>query len=164
MIEPGRPTLPRSYGIRPPSQGRLLRWEDVEEKLVAARNYWIATASAKGVPHVAPVWGLWYRGGFFFGTDPQSRKAINIASNSSVVVHLESGDDVVIIQGFAQRMPAGELPEELDAAYFQKYGFHLKGNPTYRVEPQTAFACAEADYPESATRWQFPQDDRPAAV
>ena len=162
MIEPGRPNLPPGYGLKSPTEGRLIQWSQVVAKLAAARNYWIATASPQGIPHAAPVWGIWHRDSFYFGTDPKSRKAVNLAGNNAVVLHLESGDDVVILEGSAHKLSEADVHGELDGAYFAKYGFHLKGNPTYRIEPQRAFAWAEADFPESATRWQFPDTEQQA--
>lgn len=161
-IQAGRPGLPSSYGIKPISEGRVLPWADVAAKLAASRNYWIATASPEGVPHVAPVWGVWYQGALYFGTDPTSRKAKNIAASHSIVAHLESGDDVVIVEGVAERLPEASIGRELDEAYFRKYGYRLKGNATYRVEPRQAFAWSEADFPESATRWRFQDQGDPA--
>ncbi len=163
-MEPERPNLPHGYGIKPATEGRLIPWPEVEAKLTAARNYWIATTSPQGTPHAAPVWGIWHRGAFYFSTDPQSRKGIHLAVTNAIVVHLESGDDVVILEGIAERLSTEESIDELDASYFQKYGFHLQGNSTYRVEPLKVFAWVEADFPSSATRWRFPRgDSRPGS-
>jgi len=163
MVRTGRPGLPEAYGVKPATEGRLVGWVDVVSKLTASRNYWVATASPKGFPHVMPVWGVWHQGAFYFGTDRKSRKAANLAANNAVVVHLESGDDVVILEGSAEAVEHEPLVDELDASYHAKYGYRLKGNPIYRVEPRKAFAWAEADFPESATRWQFPKTVRGAA-
>lgn len=157
MPNPDRPDLPAGYGIRPAGEGRLVAWAEVEGRLAAARNFWLVTASLRGRPHVAPVWGLWRQGAFYFGTDPASRKGRNLAANPSVVVHLESGDEVVIVEGRARRLDAEALEPGLDEAYHLKYGVPLAGNPVYRVEPTRAFAWTEADFPESATRWRFEQ-------
>jgi hypothetical protein len=156
-MRPERPNLAPGYGIKPATEGRLILWSEVEKKLTSARNYWIATASPQGMPHAAPVWGIWHRGAFHFSTDPQSRKGIHLAANNAIVVHLDSGDDVVVLEGIAERLSTEVSIDELDATYFQKYGFHLQGDSTYRVEPLKVFAWAEADFPSSATRWRFPR-------
>jgi len=151
-----RPSMPPGYGIKPQSEGQgLLPWQFLSTRMEEAHNYWLVTASANGLPHAAPVWGLWHRDAFYFSTDPSSRKGRNIALGRQVVVHLESGDEVAIVEGHPERVQENELLDELDALYFRKYAFHLKGTPTYRVLPAKAFAWLEADFTGSATRWQL---------
>ena len=150
-----RPRMPESYGIRDEAEGRgLLPWSHVAGRMQSAHNYWIATAGADGRPHVAPIWGLWQDAAFYFSTDPTSRKGRNLAANPSVVIHLESGDDAVILEGPADRFEDPRRMQDLDKAYFEKYGYHLIGNSVYRVRPSRAFAWFEADFPGSATRWE----------
>ena len=93
----GRPYAP-GYGI-PSDPAGMLSWDRVEGHLTEARNYWVATVRPDGRPHVTPVWGLWVGEAFYFGAEPGSRKARNLVENPNVVVHLESGDDVVIVEG-----------------------------------------------------------------
>lgn len=156
MSEPraDRPGVPAGYGIseEPPTAS----WADAEAKLEDARNYWLATARPEGGPHAMPVWGLWRDGAFWFSTDPASRKGRNLAANPEVVVHLESGDDAVVLEGRAERVT--EIDAELSEAYHAKYGFRLEPGPAfgiYRVRPRVAFTWAERDFPQSATRWRF---------
>src|SRR5436309_3077693 len=99
-----RPIFPNSYGVDREIQSDMLTWGEVERRLQIAHNYWIASSGADGHPHVAPVWGLWTDGAFYFSTDPASRKGRNITANPEVVVHLESGDDVVIVEGRIERV------------------------------------------------------------
>jgi general stress protein 26 len=90
---------------------------------------------------------------FYFGTDRRSRKALNIDSNPAVNVHLESGDDVVIIEGEASFIPPQNLPEKVADRYISKYGIQLKENPVFRVVPWKILAWNESTFPNSATRW-----------
>jgi nitroimidazol reductase NimA-like FMN-containing flavoprotein (pyridoxamine 5'-phosphate oxidase superfamily) len=120
----------------------------------ASRNYWIASVSA-GRPHAAPVWGLWYQDAFYFSTDRQSRKGRNVAAQPSVVIHLESGDEAVIIAGQANPADDANLLNELDELYFQKYGYHIDAGQTYKVSPRSALAWLEADFVGTATKWEF---------
>ena len=90
-------------------------------KLTDARNYWVATTRPDGRPHVVPVWGLWMDGAFYFGTEAESRKGRNLATNPHIVVHLESGDDAVIIEGQAQRVLDQAEWERVLAALEAKY-------------------------------------------
>jgi hypothetical protein len=107
-----------------------------------------------------PVWGVWLDGTLFFSTDPHSRKGRNLAANPEAVIHLESGDDVVILEGRVVKITDVSLLEKADAAYYNKYQFHLAGDLAapglvYQLRPRTAFAWLESSFPTSATRWEF---------
>ncbi len=148
-----RPQMPEGYGLKPPDEGRMIGWEHVVQSLTAAHNYWIVTASATGIPHAAPVWGIWLEGSFYFGSDPDSRKGKNLAANPQAVLHLESGDEVIIVEGTARLTPSSELPTDLATRYMEKYGVDPSNSPTYGLIPGKVLAWSEADFPESATRW-----------
>jgi nitroimidazol reductase NimA-like FMN-containing flavoprotein (pyridoxamine 5'-phosphate oxidase superfamily) len=148
--------MPASYGIRPPTEGAgLLDWSFVTSRMEVSRNYWVASASSDGRPHAAPVWGLWHDDSFYFSTDRQSRKGRNVAARPSVVVHLESGDEAVMIEGKAEPVDDSALLAELDGLYVQKYAFHLDAGATYKVAPSVAFAWLERDFVGTATKWEF---------
>ena len=152
----GRPKMPSSYGILPPIEGSgLLSWSFVSSRMTTSRNYWIASASTDGRPHAAPVWGLWHQDTFYFSTDRQSRKGRNISAQPSIVVHLESGDEAVMVEGNAVPVEEPALLTELDRLYFQKYAYHLDAGATYRVIPKVALAWLEKDFVGTATRWEF---------
>jgi general stress protein 26 len=151
--------MPKGYGLKQSSKG-MVPWSAVEERLAKARNYWLVTSGQGGRPHATPVWGLWSDGFFWFSTDPASRKGRDIASNPETVVHLESGDDVAIIEGVAERLaPNNPILATFAESYEKKYRFRLDANnPSYgiyRVKPRAAYAWFEKNFPESATRWLF---------
>ena len=126
----------------------------------ASRNYWIGATRPDGRPHAAPVWGVSFDGAFFFGTDPNSRKARNLRANPEVVVHLESGDDCVILEGVEEESDP-ELRRRAGEAYAAKYGFDALGGadeggpPVYVLHPRVAFAWLETNFSETTTRWRF---------
>jgi len=150
----GRPELPTSYGIQRSNEG-VLGWDFVVEHMRAAHNYWVVTCSRQGRPHTAPVWGLWMEQAFYFSTDARSRKARNIEVNPSVIVHLESGDEVVILEGEAGAVGEGSLLQRLSTEYFAKYAVRLEGGPVFEVKPAKALAWRERDFPSSATRFRL---------
>jgi hypothetical protein len=156
---PSRPHLPPGYGLAPATDA-LLPWSHATERLARARNYWVATTRPDGRPHVVPVWGLWLDDAFYFSTDPTSRKARNLTACPEVVVHLESGDDVVACEGAVERVPGAQLPAGFVNAYEAKYGFRLDvSDPAfafYRLRPRIVYAWLEADFPRTATRWRLP--------
>lgn len=154
-----RPHMP-GYGLQPPTpEAGLLGWAFVQTQMQVARNYWLATASPDGSPHAAPVWGIWHEDKFYFSTGASSRKGRNLAANPQAVVHLESGDETVILEGKMQAVPTGELFNTLDQVYYQKYAVNLtQDNPVYALHAHKAFAWREHDFPTSATRWVFAQE------
>jgi len=157
--EGSRPQMPVGYGIESELTHEMVPWSAVSDQLAGARNYWIVTASPTGRPHAMPVWGLWLDEAFYFSTDPSSRKGRNLAANPRLVVHLESGDDVVILEGAAERLGGESVPPGFADAYEAKYGFRFDpSDPAlgiYRLRARVALAWREADFPKSATRWRF---------
>jgi general stress protein 26 len=154
-----RPRFPDVYGIHEEAEG-LLDWDWATERLERARNYWVSTARPDGRAHAMPVWGLWHDDAFYFSSAPNSRKARNLVSNPAVVVHLESGDEVVIVEGKAERATDEDLLARLSEDYTRKYGyevtFTVEGRGLVAVRPTIAYAWREQDFPQSATRFSFP--------
>lgn len=157
MLDPTRrrPDFPASYGIHREPDG-LLEWAWARERLEAARNYWVCTATVDGPPHARPVWAVWIADLLCFSTDPGSVKARHLAREERVSVHLESGDQVVILDGIAAALPAG-LADELAAAYERKYDWRVTvaGGGWYGVRPRRAYAWTEKTFAATATRFDF---------
>ena len=159
-----RPAMPDSYGISQAAAG-MVPWDEVQRKLTAARNYWISSTRPDRRPHAAPVWGLWLNflntgSALYFSTDAQSVKGKNLTANPEVVVHLESGDEVVILEGRVEMVYDRPELEAFADSYQQKYEFRPNvSTPSpgvYRLRLAKALAWLEKDFPTSATRWQFP--------
>lgn len=152
-----RPKM-ENYGISASPDG-MLDWEWAESRLQASRNYWISTASPDGQPGAAPVWGVWLDGGLIFGVGTTSRKARHLLANSRVILHLESGDDVVIVEGRAEPLDDAAALAHMLPVYAEKYGITPDVNDPVslylRVTPQVALAWMEKDFPTSATRFEF---------
>ncbi|MBV8064088.1 MAG: pyridoxamine 5'-phosphate oxidase family protein [Actinobacteria bacterium] len=143
-----RPTFGGGYGV-PSGDDGMLPWSWAAERLAQAHNYWIAVNG----PHASPVWALWRDGAIVFSCGPRSRKARAIARDPNVVVHLESGDEVVIVEGRAEKT---EVDDSVIDEYERKYAFRAdKGEGWYRVEPQRVLAWTERDFPRNATRFDF---------
>jgi general stress protein 26 len=158
--EADRPRFHESYGIWAADEGAgLLDWAWATERLEQARTYWVVSASAEGRPHAAPVWGLWLDDAFWFSTARGSRKGRNLAANPRAVAHLESGDEVVILEGAVEEIGDRKALDRLALAYGDKYTLEIKfddpGSVVYALRPERAFAWRERDYPESATRFTF---------
>ena len=149
----------KGYGVPADPEG-MLPWSHVAERMAGSRNYWICTTRPDGRPHAMPVWGLWLDETLYFGTGRDTVKARNLAANPAVVVHLESGDDMVVIEGVAEEItPDPALAQRLADASEAKYNLSNDPNesagPTYVLRPHVAFAWLEKDFVKTATRWVF---------
>jgi hypothetical protein len=152
--QPDRPFIAESgYGIPPDLEGTL-PWSHINERMAQARNYWIGTVGPEGRPHTVPVWGVWVEDTLYFGGGPQTRWSRNLAASPQVAVHLESGDDVVILEGRVERIsdPQHPLLAGIDDAYEAKYGLR-HGPPVWVLRPRVVLAWTQ--FPANATRWRF---------
>jgi general stress protein 26 len=162
MTEPttaSRPSL-AAYGI--PEDGAVpLEWSTIEAKLRGSRNYWICSTRPDGRPHSVPVWGVWHNGALYFGSEPASVKARNLATNPAISVHLESGDDVVIFEGTAKLIPLAAVGDRINPDWQRKYNMSIYDAGTdseasfYEVRPTMAMAWLETDFVNTATRWRW---------
>lgn len=164
-----RPDMPAGYGPVNSLDGAL-PWTWAEQRLVDARNYWVVTTSPGGVPHVAPVWGVWSDGALWFGTDPGSTKGRNLARRGHVIAHLESGDETVIVHGQARVNAVRDLDRDVlaqvDDAYAAKYVDPMSGDPVRlvgqgadapvcRIVATRVLGWLEHDFPRTRTRWRL---------
>ncbi len=94
-------------------------------------------------------------------SDPQSRKGRNLSADPRIAVHLESGDEVVIIEGRVEVIRDAEVLARASAGYQGKYGDYqptaeeLGASLLLAVVPRVVLAWLETDYPNTATRWLF---------
>jgi hypothetical protein len=152
----GRPYAP-GYGIPQTAEG-VLPWTHVEQRLTQARNYWMVTVQPDGSPHTVPIWGAWHDGALYMGGQAGARWVRNLKANPQVVVHLESGDDVVILKGEVYEERDQTLMEQVDAIY---YGTKYGGAPPdpsgeggwLAMRPKVVIAWTA--FPTNATRWTF---------
>ena len=130
-----------------------LPWAEVAARLAPARNYWVCTTTPSGAPHAAPVWGVVTGGTLYLYSERHTVKARNLATDPRVVVHLESGEDVVIVRGTAADLGApGQVPEVV-AALSEKYDG--EGDRRYLPEADPAFDVVYALRPQSAMTWRL---------
>jgi nitroimidazol reductase NimA-like FMN-containing flavoprotein (pyridoxamine 5'-phosphate oxidase superfamily) len=160
-LKVGLPRVPSLYGLKPRKQ--YLPWSHARERLERSRNYWICTARPDGRPHSIPVWGFFVDDVLYFGTAKLSRKAKNLRQNPAVSIHLDSGDDVVIVEGEAVEVSQSDKPviAKLDTASKKKYKMPLMIMPEsvlYAVRPRVVLSWTEKDFPNNATRWEFRRD------
>lgn len=162
MREPSasQPLFPTGYLVGPTT---LLPWSHVEQRLRDALNYWVCTVRPTGRPHTIPKWAVWVNRCIYFDGSPATRHAKNIATNPSVTVHLESGDDVVIVEGYATALttPDPAVAAQVAAEYRRKYA--AKGyapepaqwdaGGLFVVEPKTVLAWTV--FHENPTKFEW---------
>lgn len=162
-----RPNIP--YGIRGPDEGGgLLPWARTAERLRTAFVYWVATSSVGGRPHAVPVWGVWHDDALFFSNGPTTRTGRSLIANPEVSVHLESGEDVVIIEGKVEVFKDRAACALLSKLYKEKYVWKdAVPPPWWALRPRSAFAwfcpsvgLSESVFAGSATRWRFSRRGR----
>lgn len=160
-----RPEMPDGYGV-PEDDATLLPWSWVVERLENARNYWFSTTRPDGRPHAMPAWAVWLDGVLYFEGSPETRRARNVATNPAIAIHLENGDQVVILEGQAHAAgkPERALAERLAAAFTAKYAASHDYRPApdqwdngglWTVRPRLVLAWS--DFPKTVTRWRFPE-------
>jgi len=140
-----------------------LSWPEVAARLASARTYWLSTTSPGGAPHAAPCGGVVIGHTLHLYTERRSHKALNLAANPRLVVHLESGEDVVIVHGTAEDLDTpGQVPDVV-TALAAKYTraedrqYLPDADPdfdvVYAVRPRSAMLWRLADYEASQRRW-----------
>jgi PPOX class probable F420-dependent enzyme len=152
--------MPNAYGVpQDGSGGDVLPWSWAVEQLTAARNYWVCTTRHDGRPHAMPVWGIWLDDAVWFSTSPESLKGRNMTRDPRIAIHLESGDDVVFLEGEVERPREREALERFVESYDAKYGYRIEltsaDHGIYLLRPRVAQTWRETDFPRSATRWTF---------
>jgi hypothetical protein len=160
-----RPQMPDGYGV-PESDDGLLEWGDVEQRLVASVQYWMATTRPDGRPHVVPRWGVWLDGGLYYDGAPTTVHVRNLSANPACTLHLEDGWQAVVVDGKSvpADSPGLDLGRRIAAAMAGKYG--EKGytpeadswegedaGGLVRFTPHKAMAWF--DFPNDMTRFRF---------
>ena len=130
-----------------------------EERLRNSHNYWLATTRADGRPHLVPIWGVWLEQRFWFSSFA-GVEVDNIAACPTVVLTTETPGEVVILDGTAETVGVGDLPEGYARTFDAKYGPGWSGIDDeravlLRVLPVKARAWRESDATDPPARFAF---------
>jgi len=167
MSEPtaSRPYMP-GYGMLPDAEGSgLLPWSWVEQRLTASHDFWLASVTPLGVPHLMPVWAVWHDGLLWFSSSNGSRKARNLGHEPRCSLSTENPLEPVVVHGRAQCVTepdslAAMLAAE-NAKYATSYGLDMvdpASNSVFALRPEWVFALDSSDFTGSPTRFTFPPD------
>lgn len=142
-------------------------WATVRARLEQARNYWVVTAGPDGRPHARPYWGHWLDGAMYFQLQAATRTRRNLAANPRATVHLESGEDVVVLEGAVEELGApSAVDPTLVARVLERMASKYGVRPTaaevarlavvaFRFHPETAFTWTLEGFPRSVSRWRL---------
>src|SRR6201981_2844677 len=100
MTEPTatRPYMP-GYGIQPATDARgLLPWSWAEQRLIRSHDFWLATVTPDGTPHLMPVWAVWHEGRLWFSSSNGSRQARNLGLEPRCTLSTDSPPEPAMVQ------------------------------------------------------------------
>ncbi len=163
-----RPVVPDGYGVPDGDEG-LQDWAVAEGRLAAADTMWLATTRPDGRPHVVPRWGVWLDNQLYYDGAPTTRHVRNLVADGAsgpAALHLESGTDVVIVNGSSgpTTPPTTWRGVQLVAAFHAKYKAqgYAPGLDAWAGEAAGGLcrfvpsdALAWANFPTDVTRWRF---------
>lgn len=132
---------------------RRLDARQVADRLQGMCLLALATATADGRPIVGPVDGIFYRGSFFFGSDPDSVRFRHIRQRPHVsATHLPGEELAITVHGEAAMIDVptydgGGFRDTLLEIYSPRYGDgwgeFLESGPVYaRIEAARMFTFA----------------------
>jgi hypothetical protein len=138
-------------------------WSEVAARLAGARHYWLHTTNPSGAPDASPVWGVVVDDALYFYTERSTVKARNLQVDPRVVVHLESGADVVIVHGRVLDLGRPAQHAALLVEFASKYDqpdevpFLPSSDPSfdalYSLVPNRALLWSLPDTEASTRRW-----------
>jgi len=102
--------------------------------------------------------GLWFEDAFYFGTGETTRKARNLETNPHCILVNERLEELIIVEGTAEKVGYDALAGALSAASKKKYGwpYHPQmGRVVFKVTPRVVFALPEKQFATAPTRWKF---------
>ncbi|WP_328458796.1 PPOX class F420-dependent oxidoreductase [Amycolatopsis sp. NBC_00438] len=150
------------YGIAAAGEG-LLPWSWADERLRASHDFWLATVTPAGRPHLMPVWAVWTGEVLWFSSSLRSAKARNVAAGSAVSIATDDPYEPVVAEGTAEVVtdPAAlrGFLDAMNAKYATSYGEDFldpAANASMRLRPEKVIGLREKDFTNTPTRWTFP--------
>ena len=158
----GRPHMP-GYGTLGPTEGAgLLPWSWAEERLVRSHDYWLATVTGEGRPHLMPVWAVLFEDELWFSSSKHSRKTRNLVGDPSCSLATQDPLEPVVVEGEVRLVtdPAAlaSALEAENAKYGTSYGpewIDQEKISWFALTPRRVLALDSADFVGSPTRWLF---------
>lgn len=149
------------YGTLPANEGTgLLPWSWAEERLARSHDYWLATVTPEGAPHLMPVWAVWHEEKLWFSSSNGSRKARNLKVEARCTLSTDDPLQPVVVSGTARRVADPAALEAMltaeNAKYGTDYGLDMvdpESNSVFELRPEWVFALDSSDFAGSPTRF-----------
>ena len=118
----------------------------------------LATIDSTGVPHIVPVWYMYWNDKFYVGTNTRTRKARNIRTNPKVSFCVDVGvrsPDIVGVMGTgrAKIILKKDLVGSLAKKILLRYFTNMKNKSAQQLFEQTD--CIIQITPRKVTEWQY---------
>jgi hypothetical protein len=156
------------YGDAPLEWSRIV---DALQNPPPNLTHFLSTVRPDGRPHTVGVGAMYDEGDYYVVTGPGTRRARNIALNSSVTLAVQLTGVDLVFEGDVARVTDTQTLERLAARYNDTgWPVHVEGDSfvapysapsagpppwhVYRLTFQTVFAVASTE-PYGATRWRF---------
>ncbi len=154
-------------------ESAITPWSKAVEQFSNSEKFWLATVDPDGYLHGVPLFSVWFEGCPYFTSNPDARKARDIAQNAHCVITIAGKTLDLVIEGDAVKITDDETLKQVASVYKAKYGWPLTvenhayyapysapaaGKPPYelyQVRPTKAFATGSSEPPYGATRWRF---------
>jgi pyridoxamine 5'-phosphate oxidase-like protein len=157
-----RPLMP-GYGTLGAHEGTgLLPWSWAEDRLASSHDYWLATVTPGGRPHVMVVWAVLLDDRLWFSSANGSRKARNLRHAPYCSLATDQPAEPVVAEGPVELVTDLEQLARLVEAENSKYGtsygiemFDPAENSCFALTPERVFGLDAADFTGSPTRWTF---------
>jgi uncharacterized pyridoxamine 5'-phosphate oxidase family protein len=151
----------------------IIPWSKAVEQLSESQKFWLATVDPDGHPHVVPLFSVWFEGCLYFTSNPDVRKARDLAQNPHCVMTTAGKTLDLVVEGEAVKITDDEMLKRVAEVYKSKYDWPITvenhaysapygapsaGKPPYelyQVRLKKAFAMGSSEPPYGATRWRF---------
>ena len=90
------------HQLQPRDQAAVIPWE-AQQRLATSGSYWFATTRPGGRPHVRPVLGVFVDGVLYTTSNPNARKARNLASDRHCAVSASTDGIDLVVEGTDER-------------------------------------------------------------
>ena len=133
-----------------PARSTRQRQQDALTRLAEDVDAWVATADGeRGSPYLVPLSYLWDGSALFIAVPASSRTSRNLQGTGKVRIGIGPTRDVILIDGEAQALAAGELPVEVGDTFVVKTGFDPRQLDTpylyFRITPRRVQSWREAN-------------------
>jgi uncharacterized pyridoxamine 5'-phosphate oxidase family protein len=155
--------FPSEYGQTAQTTAVLLDWADVAERIAASPNYWLATTTDEGRPHLRPVDGVFVDATLAFGGSPGTRWVHHLQARPDVSASLPDDDHAIILEGTAELVtdPDLAIASAVGSANIEKYPQYYGTDaapgfrPFWALRPRRVYAWSLTTFPNRATRFDF---------